>query len=107
MSFIIQYIVLSRIMTRTFRIMQTPTRFRLPYSELHVRLFRGLFWRHCCVLEKMGFVEMFHDEDYLRVSVTRAGALFANDLKMQFVKAFCSLLLAGASAAIGFALGSL
>lgn len=115
MSFVMQYLILRAVILETHKEIQTPSSFALPYSELHALwllhkipkigiVFDRAQWKTCCVLNNMGLVEMRHGQSWF-IAVTKSGALFLHDLKMQMIKAACTVLLAVVSAFLGFALG--
>lgn len=115
MSLFMQYWVLRSVLLQTHRIIQTPSAFALPYNELRVfsllrkipaldKRIGDLQWTTCCILHNMGLVEMRHATSWL-IAVTPAGAMFMHDLKMQAVKAVCTILLTAASVMLGFLLG--
>lgn len=117
MSFIMQYLVLRTILLDTHRAIQTPVAFALPYDQLkvlkplwaipHVRcVLARKQWKTCCVLHNMGLVEMKHGAVWF-IAVTTSGALFLHELKMQAVKALCTVLMAAASGLLGFLAASL
>lgn len=117
MSVIMQYVILRAVLLQTHNAMQTPSAFRLPHDQL--RVFRLLWkipkvsewiaqtqWKTCCVLYNMGLVEM-RGTDQWYIAVPQSGARYVAELKMQIIKAACSVLLAAVSAVLGFVLGSL
>lgn len=117
MSVIMQYAILRAVLLQTHNAIQTPSAFRLPYDQL--RVFRLLWkipkvsgwialtqWKTCCILCNMGLVEL-QGTDQWYIAVPKAGALYVAELKMQIIKATCSVLLAAVSAVLGFVLGSL
>ena len=117
MSFFMQYLVLRTVLLQTHESIQTPSAFALPYRELRVlRLlwripglckFMSLSqWKTCCMLHNMGLVEMRYSQEWF-IAVTMSGALFLHDLKMQVVKALCTVGMAAISGLLGFLVGSL
>lgn len=117
MSFLIQYLVLRAVLLDTHKAIQTPVAFALPYDQLKVLrpiwlipLVRCVLareqWKTCCVLHNMGLVEMKHGAGW-SIAVTTSGALFLHEMKMQAVKALCTILMAAASGLLGFLAASL
>lgn len=117
MSFFMQYLVLRAVLLGTHKAIQTPVAFALPYDRLKVLkplwaipLVRCVLarqqWKTCCVLHNMGLVEMKHSKEWF-IAVTTSGALFLHELKMQAVKAVCTVALAAASGLLGFLAASL
>ena len=115
MSFFMQYLVLRAVLLATHKAIQTPVAFALPYKQLKV--IRPLWiipfvscviaksqWKTCCILNNMGLSEMRHGQSWF-IAVTKSGALVLHDLKMQMIKAACTVLLAVISAFLGFTLG--
>lgn len=115
MSLLMQYWVLRSVLLQTHRIIQTPSAFALPYSELRVlallrkipaldKRIGGSQWTTRCILHNMGLVEMRHGPGWL-IAVTPEGAMFMHGLKMQMVKAVCTVLLTAAGGLAGFLFG--
>lgn len=117
MSIVFQYIVLRKILIMTHSTMQTPSAFALAYSELHVipilwkfqatkKKIHKMQWNTCCILFNMGLVEMRNNSEWL-IAVSKDGALYAAELKLQIIKSVCTVLLAIFSALLGFWFGQL
>lgn len=108
MSFIIQYLILSKLLNQTFQTIQTPSSFRLPYDSFHVfPLSQKLQWKHCYVLNSLGLIELLSSNSCWYIKITTQGCQFLFDYKLQMIKAVSSIILAAASAALGFVLGNL
>lgn len=117
MSIIFQYFVIRKLILTTQSTIQTPSEFKLPYSELHVFsvLWRIPFiktilnkrqWNTCCILFHTGFVEMSHGAEWY-IKISEKGALYAIELKLQIIKSIFTVLLSVFSALLGFWLGRL
>lgn len=115
MSFFLQYLVLRNVLLQTHKTIQTPSAFAIPYSELKVlwllwkfpvvkRFVRSSQWKTCCILCNMGLLEMRHGDGWL-VAVTKSGALFLHELKVQAIKAIWTIAVAVASGVLGFWFG--
>ena len=117
MSIIFQYMILRKILKLTHLYTQTPSAVALSYDEL--RIF-SLLWKVkplrefinarqrtcCCILFNMGLVEMRNTPTW-KIAVSKEGALYAAELKLQIIKSIGTVLLAVFSTLFGFLLGTL
>lgn len=123
MSIFFQYYVLQKILSASYKSARMPgkiaieynqIRFRPPkqngrfrrFSEWRYQFLGGKQWKTCCVLERMGLIQI-QDIGERKVFITKEGAQYAAELKLQIVKSVCTFLLAIFSAIFGFWLGRL
>ena len=115
MSIIMQYLVLRAILLKTHQEISSPSAFAVSYNCLHAlplvwripflsHWANRLQWKTCCVLFNMGLVQMKQVTEW-KIAVSKEGVIYLAELKMQFIKSICSVLLAAASAVFGFMLG--
>ena len=119
MSFIIQYLVLRKLISATYAAIQTPSGFKLPYGrmkmwyipdEIHVfgKVYSPMLcWKHCYYLWQLDCLQLTHDKNTYYLLPTSKGASYMLSLKMTFIKAFFSVVLAAVSALLGFVIGRL
>lgn len=118
MLLIIQYLVLKKILKTTYKTIQTPSVFKLPFSKLkiwylpnEIKIFHkvicspNLLWKNCYILHNLGFIEMTNGSSDWFVSITKDGVRHMMEIKLQYIKAICSFTLAIISAILGFILG--
>ena len=123
MSIFFQYYVLQKILSASYKNAKLPDSTSMPYKTIRplkrlskirkyriidkiVLFFWGRQWRTCCILEKMGLIKMVQLNEWL-ISITKDGAIYAAELKLQVVKSAFTFLLAVFSAVFGFLLGRL
>lgn len=115
MSIIMQYLVLRAVLLKTHQAISLPSAFAVSYNSLHAfpLVWRIPFlsqwanraqWKTCCVLFNMGLVQMKQVTEW-KIVVSKEGAMYLAELKMQIIKSVCSVLLAAVSAVFGFMLG--
>jgi hypothetical protein len=124
MSFIIQYLVLRKLIYETYTAMQTPTNFKIPYKwmkmwyvpdEIHIFgkvYYPMLCWKYCYYLWKLDCIQLSQErptnaEGVWCLALTQKGTSYMLSLKMTFIKAFFSVVLAAVSALLGFVIGRL
>lgn len=108
MSFIIQYLILRKLLNQTFQTIQTPSSFRLPYDSFKVfPLSRKIQWKYCYILNSLELIELLNSSSGWYIRITTQGYQFLSDCKLQIIKAVASVILAIASAVLGFICGSL
>ena len=109
MSIIMQYLVLRAVLLKTHQVISSPSAFAVSYNSLHAfpLVWHIPFlsqWKTCCVLFNMGLVQMKQVTEW-KIAVSKEGAMYLAELKMQIIKSICSVLLAAVSAVFGFMLG--
>ena len=117
MSIVFQYVFLRQVLHLTHTAAKTPSAIAVQYDQIQIFRFLLKFpkmkdcitrrqWQACCVLFNMGLVEMQNISGW-QVAVSKDGAKYAAELKLQIIKSVCTFLLALFSALFGFWLGSL
>lgn len=107
---LLNYMILKCLINQIFRSIQTPSGFKLPYSDFRFLLFwkqPTFLWKRICFLHSVGFISLEHTEKDWYIAVTEKGCSFVLDCNIQFVKGFFSAVLALSSAVLGFVVGSL
>lgn len=110
MSIIMQYLVLRAVLLKTHQVISSPSAFAVSYDSLHALplVWRIPFlsqwanraqWKTCCVLFNMGLVQMKQVTKW-KIAVSKEGAMYLAELKMQIIKSICSVLLAAVSAVL-------
>ncbi len=108
MSFIIQYLILRKLLNQIFQTIQTPSSFRLPYDSFKVfPLPQKIQWKYCYILNSLGLVELSSSYSKWYIRITTQGCQFLFDCKLLVIKAVSSVILAAASAVLGFICGNL
>lgn len=117
MSIVFQYVFLRQVLHLTHTAAKTPSAIAVQYEQIQIFRFLLKFpkikgyitrrqWQTCCVLFNMGLVEMQNVSGW-QVAVSKDGAIYAANLKLQIIKSIFTFLLAVFSAVFGFWLGAL
>lgn len=108
MSLIIQYLILRKLLNQIFQTIQTPSSFRFPYDSFKVfPLPQKIQWKYCYILNSLGLVELSSSYSKWYIRITTQGCQFLFDCKLLVIKAVSSVILAAASAILGFICGNL